>query len=108
MSPNPSYDFVQFTSGWTTTKTTTSTSTTTITTTTTTFVWDGSHFHHNIRFPSEWISTENVFSDRECPNVGSGSSRSVLAFQVPLLYVALNFSLIYVTKNPLMACHIFF
>ena len=35
-----------------------------------------------ILFPSEWISAENVFSDTECPTIGSGSKVSVAACQV--------------------------
>ena len=31
---------------------------------------------------AEWISTEKVFSDEECQNIGSGSSLSLIACQV--------------------------
>ena len=69
-----------------TTSTYTTTTATTITRTTTTFLGDRSNFDHNISFPSEWISTTNVFSNTECPNIGSGAKGSVEACQV-LLFI---------------------
>ena len=38
--------------------------------------------YYPILFSSEWIGTKNVFSETECPNIGSGSTSSVEACQV--------------------------
>ena len=35
-------------------------------------------------FPPEWVSSENVFFNTECPNVGSGPADSLEACQVHL------------------------